>query len=392
MPISRPGSRLAALFVAVPLSIFLGASSALLGACGPFTDFTDAGFCPFVLEIFYLGITTGTTPTTYDPARFVSRPQMATFLSRTVDGVLRRGSRRAALDRFWRPQNSGALGLTTIGALPFLCSSDGADVWTANQVANSVSRVRGSDGKLLETWTGANFAYGVMVAMGRVLVTGAVGVGGPFAVYSIDPSQPAGAVTVAANAVGTGPQGITFDGGRVWTANSANSNGSVSIITPGPIPWTVTTVGTGTQLIGAVFDGTNVWVTANAAGKLFKLDPAGGILQTVTVGSNPYHPTFDGTNIWVPNAFSDSVSVVRASTGVILQTLTGNGIAGPTAAAFDGERILIAGSGGSISFWKAADLTPLGSVATGPVGPLGACSDGLQFWVTYNTSNQLARF
>src|SRR5215467_13212826 len=156
MSLSRFGFRLSGAVV-VSVAAILSGGAAVLAACGPFTDFTDAGFCPFVLEIFYLGITTGTTPTTYDPASFVSRLQMATFLSRTVDGVLRRGSRRAALDRFWRPQNSGALGLTTIGALPFLCSSDGADVWTANQVANSVSRVRGSDGKLLETWTGANF-------------------------------------------------------------------------------------------------------------------------------------------------------------------------------------------------------------------------------------------
>jgi len=37
-----------------------------------FTDFTDAGFCPFVLEIvleiFTLGITTGTTPTRRIPS------------------------------------------------------------------------------------------------------------------------------------------------------------------------------------------------------------------------------------------------------------------------------------------------------------------------------------
>jgi len=45
---------------------------------------TDPGFCPFVLEIFYLGITTGTTPTTYDPSSTVTRLQMAAFLSRTV--------------------------------------------------------------------------------------------------------------------------------------------------------------------------------------------------------------------------------------------------------------------------------------------------------------------
>src|SRR6187397_457368 len=78
-----------------------GATSALLGLCGPFTDVAADAFCPFVLEIFTLGITTGTTPTTYDPSANVSRLQMAAFLSRTVDRTLQRGSRRAALNQFW---------------------------------------------------------------------------------------------------------------------------------------------------------------------------------------------------------------------------------------------------------------------------------------------------
>ena len=38
---------------------------------------------------------------------------------------------------------------------------------------------------------------------------------------------------------------------------------------------------------------------------------------------------FDGTNIWTPNSDDNSVSVVRASTGVVIATLTGNGLKGP---------------------------------------------------------------
>ena len=75
-------------------ALLSGASQRLFGTCGPFTDVAADAFCPFVLEIFYLGITTGTSPTTYDPTANVSRLQMAAFLSRTVDGVLKRGSRR----------------------------------------------------------------------------------------------------------------------------------------------------------------------------------------------------------------------------------------------------------------------------------------------------------
>ena len=92
---------------------------------------------------------------------------------------------------------------------------------------------------------------------------------------------------------------------------------------------------------GAIYDGANVWVTDLMAGTLLKLDSAGAILQTVAVGSNPRFPVFDGTSIWVPNSATNSVSVVRASSGVVLQTLTGNGLDFPLAAAFDGQRVLV---------------------------------------------------
>jgi hypothetical protein len=306
--------------------------------------------------------------------------------------VLLRGSRRAALDQFWTTQNDTVLGLTTIGTLPKLLKSDGADIWVANNAnasGNTVSRVRASDGKLLETWTGAGSAFGVLVATGKVFVTGSMSGN----LYRIDPSQAAGAVTTVASTLGGGPIGIAFDGARVWTANAG---GSVSIVTPGAtIPWTVTTVTTGfSSPAGALYDGANIWVTDNTAGTLLKLDSAGAILQTVTVGSAPGWPVFDGTSIWVPNDGSNSVSVVRASSGAVLQTLTGNGLNGPFAAAFDGGRVLITDrSGSSVSLWKAADLTALGSFATGSSTlPYGACSDGVNFWIALEGTGKLARF
>src|SRR5512144_2124757 len=152
---SRWTLRMVRIAAAAVLALAAGGSRALFANCGPFTDVAADNFCPFVLEIFYLGITTGTTPTTYDPTANVSRLQMAAFFSRSVDGVLKRGSRRAALDQFWTSQNASVLGLTTVGSFPEILKSDGVDVWVANQSSSSVSRVRGSDGKLLETWTGA---------------------------------------------------------------------------------------------------------------------------------------------------------------------------------------------------------------------------------------------
>jgi DNA-binding beta-propeller fold protein YncE len=371
-------------------ALFAGISSGVLGVCGPFTDVAADSFCPFVLEIFALGITTGTTVTTYDPASNVNRLQMAAFLSRTVDGALRRGSRRAALGRFWISKNENALGVTTLGApaiFGHLPASDGADIWVPSLFGNTVSRVRASDGRLLETWTGATGAAAVLCAMGSVFATGETFSG---ALYRIDPRLPAGAVTTVVSSLDQFPVGLTFDGARIWTANT----GSVSIVTPGAsIPWTVTTVGGFATLYGAIFDGANVWVTDGDNNNIRKLDSNGAALLTVTLGAHPQFPVFDGANIWVPNYSANTVSVIRAANGAILATLTGNQLNLPYSAAFDGERILVTDYGGDrVSLWKAADLTAIGSFPTGASSaPTGACSDGLQFWLTIHT-NQLARF
>jgi len=384
----RPGRRIAGVICLAAAALLAGASAALLAACGPFTDVTDAVFCPFVLEIFTLGITTGTTPTTYDPTGNVSRLQMAAFLSRTVDGVLRRGGRRAALGRFGTASGTGILGETTVDSNPEFAKSDGADVWVTSD--QSVARVRASDGKLLGTWTASSqLSDPLVIALGRVLTTGLVT---PGRLYVIDPTLPPGAATIVASNLGPQTEGIAFDGARVWTSNHGPP-GSVSIVTPGAaIPWTVTTVTTGfSSPIGALYDGANVWV---ADGSLKKLDASGAVVQTVSVGGTARYPAFDGTNIWSPNSNDDSVTVVRASSGAVLQTLTGNGLASPVGVAFDGERVLVTNPGGnSVSLWKAADLTPLGTFSTGPgTNPWGPCSDGVNFWIPFNAQSQIARF
>ena len=396
-------------FSAIPLLLALalaaGGAGSLLGACGPFTDVSDPSFCPFVLEIFYLGITTGTTPTTYSPEESLSRLQAAAFLARAVDGTLKRGNRRTALGHLWTPTRRQSLWTATVGYSPAGVAADGMDIWVANTFSG-VTRVRASDGRVLETWTGGGFLQQILPAMGRVFVTGAAGSG---KLYALDPSQPAASLTEVATGLGRIANGIAFDGDRLWTANSPDFEsvpGSVSIITPGPtIPWTVTTISTGfVQPLGVLFDGSHIWVTDSAAGTLLKLDQDGSVLQTVMIGAKaaPAHPTFDGTNIWVPNGAAYTTGVVRASTGALLMNLPGNGQNAPTHAAFDGERVMVSSigslGGGAVSLWKAADLTPLGTFKF-PAGenPNGVCSDGLNFWVSISRIiesqiGKLARF
>ena len=184
---SRTGFPVFSILVVAATALLGGATNALFGVCGPFTDVSDAAFCPFVLEIFTLGITTGTSPTTYDPTGNVSRLQMAAFLSRSVDGVLKRGSRRAALGQFWTNGGDANLSLTPM-ASPVYVMSDGTDIWASHDVAGVVSRVRGGDGRLVETWTGATAAVGRPAGGGPRLCDG---YDTPSRLYRIDPSQPA---------------------------------------------------------------------------------------------------------------------------------------------------------------------------------------------------------
>jgi hypothetical protein len=343
-------------------------------------------FCQ-IAEAFFSGLTNGTSATTYSPSNPVTRDQMAAFITRTQDAALRRGSRSAALNQWATPAALPMTGRTTVGTLPQLVASDGADLWVADFSSADVKRVRASDGKMLETWTGAKGAVGVLVARGRVYVTGSLGPGN---LYIIDPSMTAGAVTTLSSTLGNGSQGIATDGSFIWTANSG---GSVSKVDPDS--GTTTNISTGfSSPTGILFDGSNIWVTDKGDNKLKKLDSSGNILQNVAVGFNTQFPVFDGSNMWVPSESANSITVVRARDGMLLATLTGNGLNAPAEAAFDGQRILVTNvNGNSVSLWKAADLTPIGTFPTGAsTTPFGACSDGTYFWITLFGTNQIARF
>ena len=281
--------------------------------------------------------------------------------------------------------------------MPSLLASDGADLWVAGG-GGLVARVRASDGRLIETWTGAaggGSAYATLAAMGKVFV---ISLSNPGSLFQIDPTQPAGSVTTLTSLLGPFPEGIAFDGQNSWVANTSSlpGTGSVSKVSLNPIN-VVTFTTSFNQPVGILFDGSNIWVSDKGDNTLKKLNSNGAVLLSIGVGSSPRAVAFDGTNIWVPNFNSNTVTVVRTTgglSGTVLATLSGNGLQSPSQAAFDGERILVTNfNGSSLSLWKASDLTPIGTFSTGTgTSPTGACSDGLNFWVTLQGTNELARF
>jgi hypothetical protein len=372
------------------------------GNCGgvtitlPFNDVMSSPFFCQIAAAYFSGLTNGTGDgTTYSPTQTVTREQMAAFISRTMDQSLKRGSERAVAKKWFRPQNAASLTLTALSSSPQHVEFDGTDLWAVNLNGN-VMRIRPGDSKILETWTGAASATCLVAAMGKIFITGQ---SSPGKLYMIDPTQAPGVITTLSSTLPNNTLGIAFDGSRIWTAN--RFGGSVSIISLNPT--VVTNVSTGfTQPHGLIYDGANMWLVDTGANKLFKLNADGSIAQAINVGTLPTFPLFDGTNIWVPNYNSNSVTVVRVkdangaplANAFVLATLTGNGLENPLVAAFDGEQVLVSNPAHDIvSLWKASDLTPLGSLATGiDTHPSGICSDGLNFWITLQGANQLARF
>lgn len=399
-----PNKRRAPLLVTAVLILTLGSRllSADTGTCGgqsitlPFGDVpaSNTFFCS-IAEAYFDALTNGTSPTTYSPSDPVPREQMAAFITRTQDSALRRGNRRAVMQQWWTPGDTAVLRPVSLGPTPEDIMFDGQDLWVPNQQGSTVSRVRASDGRLMQTWTAAQGAIAVIAAAGKVFVAAYLGNNVPGKIYSINPEAPSGgAVTEFESDIGFGPVEITFDGVNLWTANLSGS--SITRVTVGnAVDSTFTGFNSPRDIL---WDGANLWV-ANSD-NLKRVDPSNGtVLESITVGAAPGRLMFDGTNLWVSNFSSNpaSISVVRAVGGLrgaVLATLTGNGLAGPSGMAFDGERMLVCNfNNNSVSLFKAADLTPLGNLSTGASsGPESAQSDGVNFWIVRKSLNDMVRF
>lgn len=376
----------------IALSTTFGSLRADNGMCNgisltlPFTDVAGNIFFCQIAEAYFSGLTNGTSATSYSPTAPVSREQMAAFITRTLDQSLKRGSRRAVLGQWWTQQFAGSSTLTVVGNEPQAVQSDGECLWVVNRLSGTVTRVRASDSKVIETWTGMTNPVDLLVANGRIYVIGKTA---PGKLYSIDPSKPAGNAVFLTD-LGDLPVGLAYDGERILTANEGGSITNYHVPSGSKITYTNNFPQPGAIL----YDGSDFWVIDRGLGTLRKINVSGQILQDIFFDSAILTMTFDGTNIWAVSPAA--AHVIRAATGTRVATVTGNGLNTGTVGevAFDGERILITIWGtNTLSLWRAADLAPLGTFSTGAgTFPTGVCSDGINFWVTLSTGDKLLRF
>jgi hypothetical protein len=372
--------------------------------CGPFAD-VSAMYCPYVLEVYYAGISAGTSSTTFSPDVPITRGEAAVFAAKTLNQAVKRSSRRAALGRWsttapWGAWFSG-VGTTPLPHAPTGFSrmaADGTDIWVGD--SQGVGRFRASDGQFLDFWTTDQAPSGIVSAFGLVLVAGWTPSGtGHF--YVIDPRLPAGAAQKVAD-IPAYTTDLAFDGGGVWAANI----GGVSSIYPVSAgSWQATNYTTGFQAVnGITYDGQHVWVSDSGLCALLQLDYSGNIQRTVSLGSpNCYLGSsllYDGQNILVPS-YGLGLGVVRPSDGsIIANVAVSSGLV--DGIAFDGERLLTICNGASqevfpsLTLLRAADysvITYQGFSDIGGPSFWAATSDGLNFWIGLGVGESvLARY
>ena len=166
------------------------------------------------MEAYVTGVSKGTTPTTFSPNDTVTRVQMTTFLQRSLDqgSRARAGGRRSISGGSRRTSTrcSDRVAGTTICAPTVEIHLGGVHLF------GQVAQVQASTGNNPGNLDQRNLPPALCVAAGKIFVAGDTSPGN---LYLIDPTQPPGAVTVAATGLGNQPLSIAFDGTNLWTAN-----------------------------------------------------------------------------------------------------------------------------------------------------------------------------
>ena len=250
--------------------------------------------------------------------------------SQGMSGIGLREYRASLLQ--WYPQTF------SVGSHPQAVVFDGTNIWVANAVANTITKLLASTGAVVGTYS-----------------------------------------------VGQLPCSLVFDGTNIWVANSESNTVSKLLASTGEL---VGTYAVGQYPFGLAFDGANIWVANYSSNTVTELlASSGAVIGTYPVGYSPWGIAFDGANIWVANNFSNSLTKLLASTGAVVGTYSG--VVRPQCLAFDGTNIwavnYVPGTGTVTKVLASTGAV----VGTYSVGQNSQCLafDGTNIWVTNDTSS-----
>ncbi len=265
-----------------------------------------------------------------------------------------------------------------VGAAPTSAAYGSGALWVANANADTVSRVDLRT-KSVETIPDVGDSpSGIAVGGGSVWVADH----DDDTVAGINPDTN----TVVRNiSVGSGPTAIAYGYGSVWVTNANDLTVTrINAITGHVIEKAirVNAVGAGIAVGGGL-----VWVTDEAGGRVFGIDPAtNAVTETATVGAGPTGIAYGGGSLWVVNSLDDTVSRVNATT---LTTQAAIPVPdGPSAVSFTRGAVWVSVEFGS----RVVRIDPRRGVPVGstPIGnrPEGLAAGGGGVWVAVQASGK----
>src|ERR1039458_5682404 len=246
-----------------------------------------------------------------------------------------------------------------VGAAPTYMAFDGSDIWVTNLQANTVTKLRVSDGTNLGSFAVGSVPVGVAFDGSNIWVANE----GDGTVTKLRASDGA---NLGSFRVGLDPIGVAFDGASVWVANEGSN--TITKLDNNGNPLLIVAVGTGP--IELAFDGTNMWVSNFGSNSVTKVRASNGaVLGTFPVGHGPHDLTFDGTNIWVTNEIDNTVTEIKASSGALVATHAVGSFA-PQGLVYDGAIVCTFKVGAS---------------------PVGVAFEGANVWVANQGANTVSK-
>ena len=263
---------------------------------------------------------------------------------------------------------------------------DGSNIWVANNLAATVSKIDIKTGATLATVSVGNGpckpcydGYNIWVAntsWGTVTKINA-----------------ATGVVIGSVAVGVSPSDICYDGSSVWTCNYLEHS-VTKISTADGSPTIIGTYDTG---IGAgptsiCSDGYSIWVGSSAEYTLAQLNGATGAL----ISQSAYGPfssiCFDGTYIWGACNNDTRIFRILASTNEIVDFIDIMG-ASFQSVCYDGNSIWITDNVSALIYQVNAISNRFIKSYPAVASTYGICFDGVDIWASMQApTNMIQRF
>jgi DNA-binding beta-propeller fold protein YncE len=198
--------------------------------------------------------------------------------------------------------------------------------------------------------------------------------------------------TIAIPGSPSNPEGIAYDGRYIWVANDSGANSVTKIDATSAV--VVGTYPVGRAPDALAFDGKYIWVANSNSAQVEILDPATGkMVNGYSAGIFPTDLVYDGTNMWVADGFSassglGSVTKIRAVDGASEGTFTIPGMQ-LRGLAYDGKSIWVCNAySNTVSRLRASNVALMGTFSTGK-SPRAAAFDGSKIWIANSSQNTL---